>query len=84
MTQVIFRIYPIENEVIALFPNEIVDIVEIVDSECNIGSYMHFGQHSPADYDLVMQNTKPATKEQYEQLYNELVEIGYDDLKIIQ
>ena len=45
---------------------------------------MHFGQHSPADYDFVMQNTKPATKEQYEQLYNELVEIGYDDLKIIQ
>ena len=78
MTQVIFRIYPIENEVIALFPNEIVD------SECNICSYMHNGQHSPADYDLVMQNTKPATKEQYEQLYNELVEIGYDDLKIIQ
>lgn len=78
MTQVIFRIYPSENEVIALFPNEIAD------SECNIGSYMHFGQHSPADYDFVMQNTKPATKEQYTQLYNELVEIGYDDLKIIQ
>ena len=78
MTEVIFRIYQSENEVIALFPNEIAD------SECNICSYMHNGQHSPADYDLVIKNTNPATKDQYTQLYNELVEIGYDDLKIIQ
>ena len=78
MTEVIFRIYQSENEVIALFPNEIAN------SDGYVGSYMHFGQHSPADYDLVIKNTNPATKDQYTQLYNELVEIGYDDLKIIQ
>jgi hypothetical protein len=77
MTQVIFRIFPSENEVIALFPNEIVD------SKGNIYSYMHFGKHLLADYDLVMQQTKPATKEQYTQLYNELVRIGYNDLDIL-
>jgi hypothetical protein len=43
-TKVEFRIYPTENEVIALFPNEIVNSRE----DC--ASYMHIGQHSPADY----------------------------------
>ena len=83
MTEVIFRIYQSENEVIALFQNEIASSDGDVD-DGDVVSYMHNGQHSPADYDLVMQNTKPATKEQYTQLYNELIEIGYDDLKIIQ
>ena len=77
MTEVIFRIYQSENEVIALFPNEIAN------SDGDVGSYTHFGQHSIADYDLVMQQTKPATKEQYTQLYNELVRIGYNDLEIL-
>lgn len=76
-TKVEFRIYPTENEVIALFPNEIVNSCE----DC--ASYMHIGQHSPADYISVIAHTKPATKEQYTQLYNELVSIGYDDLEIV-
>ena len=70
MTQVIFRKYVNENEIIALFPNEIANS----NGEC--GSYMHNGQHSPADYKL-------ATKEEYTPLYNELVAIGYDDLQVI-
>jgi hypothetical protein len=76
-TKVEFRIYPTENEVIALFPNEIVNSRE----DC--ASYMHIGQHSPADYISVIAHTKPATKEQYTALYNELVSIGYDDLEIV-
>lgn len=76
-TKVEFRIYPTENEVIALFPNEIVNSSE----DC--ASYMHIGQHSPADYNSVIAHTKPATKEQYTPLYNELVSIGYDDLEIV-
>jgi hypothetical protein len=76
-TKVEFRIYPTENEVIALFPNEIVNSCE----DC--ASYMHIGQHSPADYISVIAHTKPATKEQYTALYNELVSIGYDDLEIV-
>lgn len=76
-TKVEFRIYPTENEVIALFPNEIVNSSEYC------ASYMHIGQHSPADYIGVIAHTKPATKEQYTALYNELVYIGYDDLEIV-
>ena len=77
MTQVIFRKYVNENEIIALFPNEIANS----NGEC--GSYMHNGQHSPADYKLVIENTTAATKEEYTPLYNELVAIGYDDLQVI-
>ena len=77
MTQVIFRKYVNENEIIALFPNEIANS----NGEC--GSYMHYGQHSPADYKFVIENTTAATKEEYTPLYNELVAIGYDDLQVI-
>lgn len=77
MTQVIFRKYVNENEIIALFPNEIANS----NGEC--GSYMHNGQHSPADYKFVIENTTAATKEEYTPLYNELVAIGYDDLQVI-
>lgn len=77
MTQVIFRKYVNENEIIALFPNEIANS----NGECS--SYMHNGQHSPADYKLVIENTTAATKEEYTPLYNELVAIGYDDLQVI-
>lgn len=76
MTQVIFRKYVDENEIIALFPNEIANS----NGEC--GSYMHNGQHSPADYKVVIENTTAATKEEYTPLYNELVAIGYDDLQV--
>ena len=77
MTQVIFRKYVSENEIIALFPNEIANS----NGECS--SYMHYGQHSPADYNAVIENTTAATKEEYTPLYNELVAIGYDDLQVI-
>lgn len=77
MTQVIFRKYVNENEIIALFPNEIANS----NGEC--GSYMHNGQHSPADYNAVIENTIAAKKEEYTPLYNELVAIGYDDLQVI-
>lgn len=77
MTQVIFRKYEISNGIIALFPNEIANS----NGECS--SYMHYGQHSPADYNVVIENTTAATKEEYTPLYNELVAIGYDDLQVI-
>lgn len=77
MTQVIFRKYVSENEIIALFPNEIANS----NGEC--GSYMHYGQHSPADYKAVIEHTTAATKEEYTPLYNELVAIGYDNLQVI-
>lgn len=77
MTQVIFRKYVSENEIIALFPNEIAN------SNGDCSSYMHNGQHGHADYKLVIENTTAATKEEYTPLYNELVAIGYDDLQVI-
>lgn len=78
MTQIIFRKYVESNEIIALFPsgNPIP-----YNGECC--SYMHVGQHSLANYIGVINDTIPATKEEYTPLYNELVELGYDDLIVI-
>lgn len=78
-TRVIFRKFKsgvAKGQIIALFPDDIANSY----GEC--GSYMHIGQHSPADYTLVIMATKPATEEEYADLYKELVEIGYDNLKV--
>jgi hypothetical protein len=40
---------------------------------------MKIGQHSSADYHYVVKQTKLASKEQYNDLYNELTNsVGYD------
>ena len=74
MTRVIFRKFKKDNEIIALFPDDIVN------GECM--SYMHWGQHSQADYNAVIRYTKSATEDEYAPLLEELKYIGYDDLKI--
>jgi hypothetical protein len=75
-TKVIFRKWD-NGDVIALFPEIAVDMIG---KYCD--SYMQAGQHSAASPDLV-RNTKPATKEDYARLYNELTVIGYN-LEIIK
>lgn len=70
LTTVIFRKYP-DGNIIALFPYE-------VETSTYISSYMHVGQHGAADYEGVMADTVPASEMEYEDLYNELTEIGYD------
>lgn len=76
MTKVIFRKFKENNEIIALFPNEIANEY----GEC--WSYMHIGQHSPAIYNAVVGCTKLATEDEYAELLEELKYIGYDDLKV--
>jgi hypothetical protein len=70
-TPVVFRI--LNNEVIALFPT--------IGNNKYIQSYMHVGQHSDACPELINE-LKPATKKQYSDLLNELISIGYTDIKI--
>jgi len=67
---------PYYNDVIALFP-------EIYQMNGNIMSYMHVGQHSMADYGVILDKTKPAKPEEYSDLKTELESIGYD-LKVRQ
>ena len=76
MTRVIFRKFKEDNEIIALFPDEIAN----EHNEC--WSYMHIGQHSPADYNGVIRCTKPAAEDEYAPLLEELKYVGYDDLKV--
>ena len=76
-TPVIFRRYP-DGEVIALFPTLLGGRYgECVD-------YLHFGQHGSADYNRVIQLTRPAEPEEYANLRAELVAVGYADLRVYQ
>lgn len=74
---VIFRVYP-DEEVIALFPLIAVDTLG-----GNCQSYMRVGQHGAANPQVVINQTKLATPNQYKDLYKELEKIGYK-LKIVK
>ena len=76
MTKVVFRTFK-NGEVIALFPYE-------QEQRGRCMSYMHVGQHSCADYNYCIGETRLATKDEYQPLYDELKSIGYDDLVIIK
>lgn len=46
--------------------------------------YQHIGQHGGCTAEWVRNETRPATKEEYEPLLRELTElVGYNDLKVI-
>lgn len=66
-TRVKFVIF--QKEIIALFPDHVT-------GKNLIDSYQHIGQHGSASKSLL--RCKRATKGQYENLYQELIEIGYN------
>lgn len=74
ITEVIFR--KDESGVFAIFPYEIYN-------KHLITTYQHVGGHSSGDYDYCIKSSKPATEEEYIDLFDELESIGYD-LKIIK
>ncbi len=66
----VFREYP-DGDIIALFPEEIMD------RRGNCVSYQHIGQHAAANPHMVCLDTVSASKDSYAELYQELLEIGY-------
>ena len=74
-TQVMFRFW--RGEVIALFP------YLLWNHKGNVTSYMHVGQHGEADYYGIIRGSKPATEDQYKDLFQELESIGYN-LEIVK
>lgn len=75
-TPVIFR--KDEQEVIAVFPAE-PGTLELSTLWC----YTHVGQHSACTSGWY-RTTQPATPDEYKDLLEELISIGYDDLKIVK
>jgi predicted secreted protein len=73
ITKVQFRI--LRDEVFAVFPYD-------VNKDTNVTCYSHIGQHSTCDV-FINTFSKPATKEQYKDLFNELKNIGYN-LQVIK
>ena len=76
MTKVVFRKCR-DMSILALFP-------DVHGPGYTVQCYQHVGQHSSADYSYCIGQTKPATPNEYNDLYNELVMIGYSDLKVLQ
>ena len=76
-TDVIFRKFPEDNQIIAVFP------YEIYNDRGGINSYMHVGQHGEAEYSACIKNARPAKENEYADLKSELESIGYN-LRIIQ
>lgn len=72
-TEVQFRLF--RGEVTAVFPYE-------VETPNDIMCYAHIGQHSVCCWNFNYMS-KPATPEQYADLYKELEQIGYK-LKVIK
>ena len=71
-TEVIFRKFKQGGEIIALFP------YEICDNHGNCESYMIVGQHSAANYQLVIQNSWPVHDPfDYSDIKAELMGLGY-------
>lgn len=70
-TRVVFRRYQRGNDIIALFPDEKATHSGL------IMSYQHVGQHAGADYYGVMRGTRPAKREEFMPLLNELNKRGY-------
>ena len=60
-----------EGEVMAVLPYEIADLSN------NMTCYVHIGQHS-AMSPVYYRETKPATPEEYRDLLEELINIGYE------
>lgn len=71
MTKVKFKIF--KNEVLAIFPEEFYN--EKLYGKTQLMSYMHIGQHGSCSRELL--KCRNAKKEQYNDLYKELISIGY-------
>lgn len=78
ITKVIFHKFKQGGDIIALFPEQLNQ------SNMMIGSYMHVGQHSDADYNGVIATTTPATEGEYIELMSELKRMGYDELQVME
>jgi hypothetical protein len=76
-TAVIYRAYPDDGDVVALFPEAPSSVTDPHLVTC----YQHIGQHGAADYQLVVKQTRLATEAEAESLHQELQSIGYDDLR---
>ena len=77
-TKVIFRKWE-KGEIIALFPD-----LPWSKNGGMVTSYMHMGQHGPADYAGVIAATTPAEQTEFGELLEELESLGYNDLQVIQ
>jgi hypothetical protein len=70
------------TEVLAVFVDEKIDY-DLVSKEIYLNCYSHVGQHSICSQSFLRENCRKATKEEYQELFNELENsVGYK-LKVV-
>ena len=74
--KVTFRKFP-RGEVIAIFPDEVAD------SNFNLLSYQHVGQHGACS-PLLLDELEVCTAVEIAPLLQELIEIGYEGLEVLE
>jgi hypothetical protein len=72
-TKTIFRKWKSNGDVIAIFPE-----LPGTSAWDSCLSYEHVGQHGATSWAFVQARTTPAKTEEFEALFRELKEIGYD------
>ena len=75
-TKVIFRKDKHDNTITAFFPETY--------KHGQLTCYEHIGQHGNADIMYYLTETKKATPEEYQELYNELQNLVGYDLRVMQ
>lgn len=75
-TLVLFRKNLRGGDVVAVFPF-------LNAGEGYMTSYAHIGLHSKCSWEYVKEDTKPASTEDYEELRQELLNIGYENIIVI-
>lgn len=79
LLKVVFRKFD-NGEIIALFPQ-----IKFGCPHYQIMSYMHIGQHCEVDHHAVIEQTTPATEEEYQTLLNEIKSIYHDyNIKVMK
>lgn len=78
-TPVIFRKVLADNSIIAFFPTNPGSSFPF-----SVMSYQHVGQHASAGKTFYESMTITAKPDEYKDLQEELISLGYDDLKIYQ
>lgn len=74
-TDIVFRVIKtkeFKGTVFALFPHEVCN------NRGEVTTYQHVGQHSSADYNHCIKNSRLATESEYNDLKKEMESLGYN------
>lgn len=77
ITDVMFRYDTTDKTIFAVLPHQVDTL------NGDVVTYQHVGQHSTGDYNVCLQQSRPATETEYADLKAEMDSLGYN-LKVVK